>query len=187
MHSIQYESIIRKLTKHLFMKTGNLITLIILTIMISRCTNTNIKMEDKLRGMWKLDKFESYDSLSGTWIDDITRIGYTGFILYDGLGHMAVHLMPAAYNDFDSSMKTDSVSQEELISLVNIYKSNYVYFADYTIKDGEVYHTKLSATNPKDKGSIAVREFGFLGDTLILKPKEKINGLQLRLCWVKCK
>jgi len=142
-------------------------------------------MEEKLRGMWKLDKFESYDSVSRKWGDDLTRIGYTGYILYDGLGHMAVHLLPKAYNDFDSNNKLDSLSFDNLKDLTKLYMSNYVYFADYMIENGAVYHTKLSATNPKDKGSVAVREFEFLGDTLILKPKEKINGLRLRLRWVR--
>lgn len=135
--------------------------------------------------MWKLDKFESYDSINRKWSDDVTRIGYTGYILYDGLGHMAVHLIPKAYNDFDSNNKLDSISLDELKNLTKIYMSNYVYFASYKIENGAVYHSKLSATNPKDKGTVAVREFEFSGDTLILKPKEKINGLRLRLRWVK--
>ncbi len=168
------------------MKTNFILFLILLIFIASGCINKKgANMEDKLRGMWKLEKFESYDSLSRKWSDDVTRIGYSGYILYDGLGHMAIHLMPAVYGDFNSSLNTDSASLEELLSLTNIYKSNYVYFANYRIENGVVYHTKLSATNPKDKGSVAVREFEFLGDTLILKPKEKINGLRLRLRWVK--
>jgi len=157
-----------------------------LSILAGSCINKKgSEMEDKLRGMWKLDKFESYDSVSRKWSDDVTRIGYTGYILYDGLGHMAVHLMPKAYDDFDSNNKLDSIDYEELKNLTKIYRSNYVYFASYMIENGAVFHTKLSATNPKDKGTVAIRELEFIGDTLILKPKEKINGLRLRLRWVK--
>jgi hypothetical protein len=168
------------------MKTYKLFLPILFLALSGSCIHSERNsMEDKLRGMWKLDKFEAYDSISHKWGDDFTRIGYSGYILYDGLGHMAVHLLPKGYNDFDSGKKLDSISKDELREIAKIYESNYVYFADYKIEGGKVYHTKLSATNPKDKGSIAIREFEFIGDTLILKPKEKINGLRLRLKWVK--
>jgi hypothetical protein len=168
------------------MKANKFIIFIILTMLAGSCiTKKGANMEDKFRGMWKLDKFEAYDSVSRKWADDITRIGYSGYILYDGLGHMSVHLMPKAYNDFDSDKNTDSLSLEELQHLTKIYKSNYVYFANYKIENGTVFHSKLSATNPKDRGSIAIRDFEFKGDTLILKPKEKINGLRLRLEWIR--
>ena len=168
------------------MKTNKALIFFFLIIIAIACISKSPDtVNDKLRGMWKLDKFESYDSVSRKWGDDVTRIGYTGYILYDGIGHMAVHLMPKAYNEFDSKKKPDSLSFDELKDLTKIYMANYVYFANYRIENGTVYHTKLSATNPKDKGSVAVREFEFLGDTLILRPKEKINGQRLRLRWVK--
>ena len=173
-------------TKQKHMKINKFIFFIILSLMAVCCINKKgPNMEDKLRGMWKLEKFESYDSISRKWGNDVTRLGYTGYILYDGLGHMAVHLLPKAYSDFDSNNKLDSLSLEELKNLTKIYMSNYVYFANYKVENGAVYHSKLSATNPKDKGTVAIRDLEFIGDTLILKPKEKINGLKLRLRWVK--
>jgi hypothetical protein len=168
------------------MKIYKFITRVLLIMMIGSCIDKKgANMENQFRGMWKLDKFESYDSMSKKWSDDVTRIGYSGFILYDGLGHMAVHLMPKAYSDFNPEGKLDSIGKDELRDLAKIYQANYVYFANYKIENGAVYHTKLSATNPKDKGSIAIRDFEFKGDTLILKPKEKINGLRLRLKWIR--
>jgi hypothetical protein len=168
------------------MKANKFIIFIILTFMAISCINKNgTNMEEKFRGMWKLDKFESYDSVAGKWCDDVTRIGYSGYILYDGQGHMAVHLMPKVYDNFNSDKNTDSIDCEDLKQLTKIYKANYVYFADYKIENGTVFHSKLSATNPKDKGSVAKRDFEFKGDTLILKPKEKINGLKLKLRWIK--
>jgi len=145
----------------------------------------DVSQLEKFRGMWKLDKFESYDSVYGRWADDITRIGYSGYILYDGLGHMAVHLMPMTYTYFDADKNPDSLQNEEVKQFAGILKTNYVYFADYKIGKGKIFHNKLSATNPKDKGSIAVRDFEFVGDTLLLKPIEKIKGLKLRLRWIK--
>jgi hypothetical protein len=168
------------------MKTYKLIIISILALVAVNCKNQQeSSMADKFRGMWKLDKFESFDSISGKWGDEVTRIGYSGYILYDGLGHMAVHLMPKIYGEFDPDKNPDSLNCEDLKQLLKIYKTNYVYFADYKIENGRVFHTKLSATNTKDKGTIAVRDFEFNGDTLILKPKEKINGLRLRLRWIK--
>jgi hypothetical protein len=142
-------------------------------------------MDNRFRGMWKLDKFEAFDSVSKTWGDDTTRIGYSGYIIYDGWGHMAVHLTPKIYREFDPDKNPDSLNSEDLKQLLDIYKSNYVYFAEYKIVNRIIVHTKLSTTNPKDKGSMAIRDFEFNGDTLILKPKEKINGLKLRLRWIR--
>jgi len=170
------------------MKTFNFL-LIGLVSLLAICCNIRQKdsVNSKFRGLWKLDKFEAYDSIGGKWVDDFTRVGYSGYILYDGQGHMAVHLMPKGYNDFDPGKNPDSLNCEEVKLLAKIYKSNYVYFASYKTENGKIKHTKLSATNPKDRGSVAIREFEFNSDTLILKPMEKINGLKLRLRWIKLK
>jgi len=152
------------------------------------CGNKHAASSDyRFRGLWKLDKFEAYDSIGGKWVEDITHVGYSGYILYDGLGHMAVHLLPKGYSDFDPDKNSDSLNYADVKLLAKIYKSNYVYFADYKTENGKIWHTKLSATNPKDKGLVAIREFEFNSDTLILKPMEKINGLKLRLRWIKLK
>jgi len=167
---------------------NKLIFLSILALIIISCENKHAASSDaRFRGLWKLDEFEAYDSISGKWVEDTTHVGYSGYILYDGLGHMAVHLMPKEYNDFDPDKNHDSLNYADVKLMAKIYQSNYVYFADYKTENGKISHSKLSATNPKDKGSISIREFEFKADTLILKPMEKISGLKLRLRWIKLK
>jgi len=57
-------------------------------------------IDDKFNGTYKLDKFESFDSVSGKWTADKWRgIDADGFIQYDGKGHMSVHLYPRDYKD----------------------------------------------------------------------------------------
>lgn len=151
------------------------------------CGTKETETHDPFHGMWSLDKFEAYDRLTHTWADDSTRIGWTGYILYDGRGHMGVHLTPKGYKDFDTSQNIDSLKQDDLIALVKFYKSNFVYFSDYLIVDRTVEHKRLSATEPMNWGKSLTREFTFNQDTLILTAKEMIEGQQVRLRWIKLK
>jgi len=160
---------------------------IFLVIVLTACKNQAESSMEQFRGMYKLDKFETLDSTSGTWGPEPSREGWSGYIIYDGLGHMAVHLLPGGYKDFDANKKIDSLSGLELNARAKFYASNYVYFADYSIKDSDVAHHKLTATEPRDWGTMAIRNFEFRGDTLILKPHEKIGGLIIRLKWVRMK
>jgi hypothetical protein len=135
--------------------------------------------------MWRLDKFESLDSLSNRWTDDSTRVGWSGYILYDGQGHMGVHLIPNGYKDFDSKKNIDSLSDDDLKELTKFYKSNFVYFANYNINGTVIDHQRLTATEPGNWGTTLTRDFDFKGDTLILTAHEKIAGQKLRLRWIK--
>ncbi len=152
---------------------------------VHACKNENQKITDSFHGMWKLDKFEVFESSSGKWNPDTSRTGYNGFILYDGKGHMSVHLTPQGYKEYDTNRKIDSLSKDALIDLTLLYRSNFVYFADYKITDSTIEHHRHSATNPGDWGTILTRTFEFRKDTLILTPVEKIEDKSLRLRWIR--
>jgi len=135
--------------------------------------------------MWKLDKFEALDTLTETWSDDSVWAKWTGYILYDGQGHMGVHLSPPGYKDFDTNKSIDSLSDSEVKILAQFYKSNFVYFADYALTDTTIEHKRLSATDPTTWGRSLTRDFDFKGDTLVLTAHERIGGQKLRLRWIK--
>ena len=135
--------------------------------------------------MWRLDKFESLDSLTGSWIDAASFAGWTGYILYDGQGHMGAHLTQKGYDKFNTDMNIDSLNLDDLKKLTNFYKANFVYFANYNKTDKSIEHKRLSATEPKNWGTSVTRDFDFKGDTLILTPHESINGQKLRLRWIR--
>src|SRR5215204_4191807 len=153
--------------------------LILLTIF--SCTSTQT-IDDKFNGTYRLDKFESFDSVSGKWIADKWRgKDADGFIQYDGKGHMSVHLYPGDYKDFDTNKNIDSVDHESLKELARFYQSNFVYFADYKIvNDSTIDHTRVSATEPKNWGTILTRSYEFRKDTLILTAREKLESKKMR-------
>jgi|SRR5260221_8338298 len=167
------------------MKFSKLIFGLFILLTTYACKNKQQPNDDKFHGMWKLDKFETFDSVSAKWSDDTTRIGYSGFILYDGKGHMGVHLTPKGYKDFDTNKNIDSLDIKDLKELVKFYQSNFVYFADYETTDSTIAHKRLSATNPKDWGSVLTRDFEFKNDTLILIAHESMRGKKIRLRWIK--
>jgi hypothetical protein len=150
------------------------------------CT-PRLTIDEKLNGTYKLDKFESYDPVSGKWKADKWRgKDADGFIQYDGKGHMSVHLYPRDYKDFDTNKNIDSIDHESLKELTKFYQSNFVYFADYKIiNDSTIEHTRISATEPKNWGTKLIRGFEFINDTLILTAYEKLENKKMRLRWVK--
>jgi hypothetical protein len=135
--------------------------------------------------MWKLDKYEALNSKTDSWTLDSARIGNQGLIIYDGHGHMGVHLTPVGYSQVNTNVNLDSLNREDLLKLVKFYQSNYVYFANYQITNNTINHNRLTATNPNAWGTTLVRDFEFKNDTLILTPHELIDGKKLRLRWVK--
>jgi Lipocalin-like domain len=132
--------------------------------------------------MWRLDKFESLDSASNKWVDDTAYRGYSGYILYDGKGHVGVHLTPKGYKEFKTTANIDSLNKDQLKAVVRFYKLNFVYFGDYTLlNDSTIQHKRLSATEPGDWGTRLTRFFSFNRDTLILK----LSGKPTRVRWIK--
>ena len=160
---------------------------ILTCLTIYSCGSKDTKSNDKLSGMWRLDRFEAFDSSSNTWSDDTTRIGWNGYILYDGQGHMGVHLTPKGYKDFDTNKNIDSLNHDELVALTKFYKSNFVYFSNYNLTDSTVEHKRLSATEPQNWGKSLTRNFEFKDDTLILTAHEIIAGQKVRLRWIRLK
>ena len=161
------------------MKILSLIAIIVLIIACSG--NTKRTKESQLAGMYKLYISELQDS-TGTWHEDPWTKGGTGFIVYDGLGHMAVQITPEGYKDFTwlsekesinkerVQTKIDSMSVAELRSAVSEFSSFYAYMANYTIADTAqiVQHQRFSASIPAVWGTTVQRSFTFSGDTLIL-------------------
>jgi hypothetical protein len=144
-------------------------------------------IDTKFNGTYRLDKFESFDSVSGKWNEYLWRGKKTdGSIQYDGKGHMSVHLYPRDYKDFDTNKDIDSLDRESLKELTRFYQSNFVYFANYKIiNDSTIEHHRVSTTEPKDFGTVLTRNFEFRKDTLILTAVEKIDNKKIRLRWIK--
>ena len=67
------------------------ITVIIAILFLSSCSEKKDKRE-LLTGMYKLVIAENLDS-TGVWREDPWTKGGTGYIVYDGLGHMA-YILP---------------------------------------------------------------------------------------------
>ena len=132
--------------------------------------------------MYKLYRIEEQDS-TGIWRQSDWAKGGEGYIVYDGLGHMAVQIIPNGYKDFkwlseESALngkvvqqKTDSMSLGELKAAVSEFASNYVYVANYSIDDTSniITHKRLTSTIPSIWNTDVKRKFSFSGDTLILR------------------
>jgi hypothetical protein len=167
------------------MNLAKLALLLFIAGIFSACSKNDQTAEKKFHGMWSLDKYETLVA-SGKWIPDTAFIGATGHIMYDGKGHMGVQINRKGYKDFDVSKNIDSLDMKNLKDLAKLYRSNFTYMAEYKITGtNTIEHKKFSATNPMDWGTTVTREFEFKGDTLILTPKEMVNGNKDRLIWIK--
>jgi hypothetical protein len=171
--------------------------LLFVTIYLASCSNhSQIDNNKALAGMYKLYTIESQDSTEA-WIESEWANGGESYIVYDGLGHMAVQITPKGYRDFkwlneeqtlDEKIlkeKIDGMSLTELKAAVAEFSSNYVYVANYTINDSAnvVTHKRITGTIPSIWGTEVKRKFSFSGDTLIL-----INPtVNRRLTWVRQK
>jgi len=146
-----------------------------------------------LRGMYKLYDIQVQDS-SGKWQDEWASKG-TGYIIYDGVGHMAVHITPKGYEEFKTlsenesidhgklKARIDSMPADELKASLEEFVSNYVYAGNYSISDSAdiVTHYRLTHTIPSAWNTTVQRRFIFKGDTL-----ELYNDVdRRRLKWIK--
>ena len=169
--------------------------LLITLVLISACTDKSKPNRNaQLAGMYKLYIAENADS-NGVWQEDPWTKGGTGYIVYDGIGHMAVQITRQGYNDFkwlpeEESLrperiyqKLDSMSTEELKAAVRAFSSGYFYAGDYTVEDtiDVVNHHRISTSIHSPVGSTVRRAFTFSGDTIILRV---LNGNR-RLKWIK--
>jgi len=146
-----------------------------------------------LMGMYKLYNIQVEDS-SGKWQDEWASDG-TGYIIYDGIGHMAVQITPKGYEQFktlseDESIdpgklkaKIDSMPADQLKTSLEEFVSNYVYAGNYSVSDTAdvVTHYRLTHTIPSAWNTTVQRRFIFKGDTL-----ELYNDVdRRRLKWIK--
>ncbi len=147
-----------------------------------------------LAGMYKLLRIDNQDS-AGNWIEDTWSKGGTGYILYDGLGHMAVHILPQGYSDYKwlnekdgtnptaLKNKIDSMSADELRAAVMEFSNNYIYVANASINDSDnvITHARLTHTNPTLWNTSVQRSYEFKGDTLELH----VVGMKRRVIWLR--
>jgi hypothetical protein len=141
----------------------------------------------KFAGMWKLDKYESFDSVSGKWHDTPGRVGYSGYILYDGKGHMGVQLLPPEFKDVFNNKNIDTSDVQELKKDLRLYSASFEYFANCDIKKetNSIEHHIVSSNHPEDWGTTVKRNFVFIFYTLILTANELIGGRKTRLRWIR--
>jgi Lipocalin-like domain len=172
-----------------------ILTVITAILFLTAC-NTKKDKRQLLTGMYKLVIAENMDS-AGVWRQDQWSKGGTGYIVYDGLGHMAVHITREGYKDYkwmerEDALKPekinahlDSMSVDELKAAVKEFAGSYAYAANYTIEDTAdvVVHHRLTASTPAEWGTVAPRAFSFSGDTVILRV---LDGNR-RLKWVRMK
>jgi len=171
--------------------------LLFMPIFLSACMGkSTTDPNEQLAGMYKLHSIEVQDS-TGEYHHEWASDG-TGYIIYDGKGHMAVHITPKNYNEYKWVLsenetldpekvkaKMDSMSVDELKAAVAEFVSNYVYVANYSVSDsaGVVEHDRLSHTIPSSWNTTVKRRFIFHGDTLELH-----NDVdKRRLIWIKQK
>lgn len=179
-------------------KTKTVFTLFTLAIIITCSVSCTQQPKDdtnrKLAGMYKLYIIEAQDS-TGAWKESPWAKGGESYILYDGLGHMAVQITPKGYKDFKwlkeadvldektLKEKIDTMSLPQLKAAAEELSSNYVYLANYIIDDSAhiLTHKRITSTLPSIWGTEAKRVFSFNGDTLTL-----INPVaKLRLVWIR--
>src|SRR6185295_4119656 len=111
------------------------------------CVDRSTTSKNKqLAGMYKLYSIEVQDS-TGIYHHEWASDG-TGYIIYDGKGHMAVHITPKDYNGYKWVLsenetldpakikaKLDGMSVDELKVALQEFVSNYVYVANYSVSD----------------------------------------------------
>lgn len=174
-----------------------LFTLILISTCCVSCTHSSKEDTNRrLAGMYKLYRVEGQDS-SGAWQESPWAKGGESYILYDGLGHMAVQITPKGYKDFPWLKEEDVLNEQALKEKIDTMSlprlkaaaaelsSNYVYMATYTIDDAAhiLTHHRITGTLPSIWGTEAKRRFSFHGDTLILQNPVA----NLRLVWIRQK
>ena len=163
-------------------KKQSLFVIIFIALLIGCNQKAEKEQRNKFSGLWYLQTMEQQDSVTGDWNE--WRNGMQGYILYDGIDNMAVHLTTKGYEKFDVEFPNfvDTIQQDALKHLTG----SYVYFAKYTVEEekGIVEHARISHSNPAEWNAIVKRKYTFSGDTLILQPVEA-GKTDLRLKWIK--
>lgn len=189
------------MTTFAFKKQHVLIGLLMTINLLIGCSNKKTS-RTLIAGMYKLYLVEKLDSATNKWNEDDFGKGGYGYILYDGLGHMAVQITSKNYKDFEwlsekqatdqkiLMQHIDSMSCEQLKSAVKEFTSSFVYIANYSINDTikVVTHRRLISSLPSAWDSQVKRHFSFDGDTLILtffEGSKKLKDGSKRLKWIR--
>src|SRR5215213_11709352 len=167
-------------------------SLIVLTAIGCSGTKTDNSI---LAGLYKLSQIENFDTTTKQWRADDLGTDGDSYILYDGVGHMAVHITSKGYKDFSwlperqATNKEflehyiDSMPAEQLRPAIKQFTSSFVYTANYSVDNdsGIVTHDRLSSSVPSVWGTQVKRRFAISGDTVILT---FMDGTK-RLKWLK--
>lgn len=89
-----------------------LITVLTAILFLAACSTKKDKRQ-LLTGMYRLVIAENMDS-AGVWRQDPWSKGGTGYIVYDGLGHMAVHITREGYKDYKWMEREDALKLEKI-------------------------------------------------------------------------
>jgi hypothetical protein len=167
-----------------------------ISVLLFACTNkSKTSSNEQLAGMHKLYNIQVQDS-AGEWHDQWASDG-TGYILYDGKGHMAVQITPKGYDEYKWLSENESIKREKVKAKIDSmsigalkaaleeFVSNYAYVANYSVSDsaGTVVHNRLSHTIPSAWNTTVKRRFILNGDTLELH----VDADKRRLKWIKQK
>ena len=176
--------------------TMKLFCLLIISVLVTGCADkSTTNRTERMAGMYKLYNIQVQDS-AGQWQDEWASDG-TGYIVYDGKGHMAVQITPKGYKEFKwlsesesinpgkVKAKVDSMSVDELKAAVEEFESNYVYAGNYSVSESAdiIVHERLSHSVPSAWNTTVQRTFVFNGDTLELH----VVADKRRLKWIKQK
>jgi len=161
--------------------------LILLVFSLSHRVNSQSSGLRRITGLWQLDKYEAFDSTTGKWKDAPNRIGYFGYILYDGSAHVAVQLFPPGFRTINVSTSMDSLNTDQLREMATAQSRCFIYFANYKIWERQnlIEHYIFSSNHPNEIGTTVKRNFEFKGDTLVLTANELIGGFKTRLRWIR--
>lgn len=166
-------------------------------LVLNACkTAPNADRRALLNGMYQLVIVQNMDS-AGNWQQDNWAKDGTGYIVYDGAGHMAVQITNKGFKDYPWLNEMEAIIPEKVTARMDTmavpslkdalaeFSSDYVYMANYTIDDTAdiVQHNRISASIPGNWNTSVRRAFTFSGDTLILSCLDR----NLRLKWLKMK
>src|SRR5437764_9094358 len=86
------------------------LSVLVILLLICRCKTISSQTDsNKLTGLWKLLTVERKDTL-GRWQEDSWMKNGTGYIMYDGRGHMAVQMAPEGYKNFSWLSERDNTN-----------------------------------------------------------------------------
>ena len=178
----------------MYYKIAGLFSLFLILAISCNDGNLDSAME-QFEGLWKLHRHEIRNS-QGQWVEHDWMKDGTGYLLYDGEGHMSMHITPKDYKKkrVNWNYKVDSIQSKMYKSEFEVFSkkdsfltlSSYVYVANCRILEGNIIeHARLSHGNPERFNDVVQRAFRFHGDTLILSPLNLDDQSERRVKWIR--